>query len=119
MVRAQLQDKAEWKRVLAADPERAALRLSKNQVVGRNGDWEDSKPLRERRIVVKDCGLANLSGLISRKEMRRRRNKKRPRKKKTLRIRPAGRNTAAIKTTRALRLDAIRQKGKILRPTIA
>jgi len=119
MVMAQLQDRAEWKKVLATDPERAAFRPSKNQVVGRNGEWEDSKPLRERRIVAKDCGLANLSGFISRKEIRRRRNKKRPRKKKTLRIRPAGRNTAAIMTMRALRLDAIRQKGKMLRPTIA
>jgi hypothetical protein len=69
--------------------------------------------------VEKDWGLANLSGLIKRKEMRRRRNKKRPRKKKTLRIRPAGSRTAAIKTMKALRLDAIRQKGKILTPIIA
>jgi hypothetical protein len=45
-VMAQLQDRAEWKKVPLTDPERAALRLSKNQVVGRNGEWDDSKLLR-------------------------------------------------------------------------
>jgi mannose-1-phosphate guanylyltransferase len=68
--------------------------------------------------VVKDSGLTNFSGLIKRKEMRRRRNKIRPKKTKTPLIRPAGRNTAPIMTMRALRLDAIRQKGKILKPSI-
>jgi hypothetical protein len=66
----------------------------------------------------KDCGLTNFSGLIKRKEMRRRRKIRRPRKKKILRMWPAGSKTAAIMTRRALTLDAMRQKGRRLIPTI-
>jgi hypothetical protein len=69
--------------------------------------------------VINDSGWTNLSGLIKRKEIRRRRNKKRPKKMKALRIRPAGRNAAATMTMRALRLDAIRQKDKRLAPRMA
>jgi hypothetical protein len=56
---------------------------------------------------------------MRRKERRRRRKTKRPKKMKTLRIWPAGRNTPTIMTMRALMHEAIRQKERILIPTMA
>jgi hypothetical protein len=118
MVMAQLQDSVEWNRALFTDPERLARRLSKNQVVGRKGEWDVSKVLRVRMRDPKDCGLTNFSGLIKRKEMRRKRKARRPMKMRTLRMCPAGNRTAATMTRRVPRLDAIRQKGRRLIPTI-
>jgi hypothetical protein len=43
---AQLQERAELKKALLIDPERAVRRLSKNQVVGSSGECDDSKVLR-------------------------------------------------------------------------
>jgi hypothetical protein len=43
---AQLHERPEWKKAFPIPPERAARRLSKNQVVGRRGEWDDSKFLR-------------------------------------------------------------------------
>jgi len=46
MVMEKVHDKDAWKKALPIDPERLALRLSKNQVVGRIGEWDVSKFLR-------------------------------------------------------------------------
>jgi hypothetical protein len=119
VVMAKLQERAEWKKALFKDPERLARKLSKNQVEGISGESGDSRLFRYSIREAKDSGRTNLSGLVNRKERMRRRNMRSPIKTKTLRIRPAGRSTAAIMTMRALRLDAIRQKGKILAATVA
>jgi len=43
---AKLQERAEWKKASLAAPVKLARRVSKNQVVGSQGEWDESMVLR-------------------------------------------------------------------------
>jgi len=43
---AKLQERAEWKKASFAAPVKLARRVSKNQVVGSHGEWDESMVLR-------------------------------------------------------------------------